>query len=227
MSKMKAKGSTATKQRPRAQKRDPGRRFPVLPLVVGAIAILVAAVMVFSGGGASSDADRIAAVAGSPQVEGDWLDQYVLGAEDSAIGELAPAVNGVDFDGSPVAIEADGTPKAVLFLAHWCPHCQNEVPRVQRWLEDTGGVPGVDMVSVVTEYDPPRGNWPPEAWLEDEGWSVPVIRDDASSTTWAAFGAGGFPFWVFIDGDGTVVGRISGETTIAELEARLLSVAST
>ena len=43
---------------------------------------------------------------------------------DPAIGEIAPDVTGTSFDGSPVTITADGTPRAIMFVAHWCPHCR-------------------------------------------------------------------------------------------------------
>ena len=37
-----------------------------------------------------------------------------------------------DFDGDDITIGADdGTAKVILFVAHWCPHCQAEVPRDQ------------------------------------------------------------------------------------------------
>lgn len=231
MSKMRAKGTPAPRKRkPRRTQASPGapaRRFPVMPTVFVALALLLILAITLSGGGSTSDEERVAAVAGEVTIDGDGLAPYILGSEDTAIGETAPTFSGVDFDNAPVSVEHDGTPKAVLFLAHWCVHCQAEVPRVQEWLASGGGVPGVEMISVVTSYDPPRGNWPPQDWLEREDWPLPVVRDTASSAAYAAYGAGGFPFWVFLDGNGTVVNRISGETSIAELEAQLVALTTT
>ena len=34
------------------------------------------------------------------------------------------------FDGSAMTIAPTGKPMAVVYLAHWCPHCQAEVPRI-------------------------------------------------------------------------------------------------
>ena len=100
---------------------------------------------------------------------------------DPAIGRPAPQVHGFDFDGTPVAITADGRPKVAIFLAHWCPHCQAEVPLIQSWIE-AGGVPdGVDLVSIATGIDSAAPNYPPDAWLEREGWTVPVIADPTNS----------------------------------------------
>ena len=35
----------------------------------------------------------------------------------------------------------DGKAKAIFFVAHWCPHCQAEIPRLSEWLK-THGLPG-------------------------------------------------------------------------------------
>ena len=125
----------------------------------------------------------------------------------TANGETAPTVIGQDFDGNEVRIENDGRAKAIVLLAHWCAHCQNEVPAVQAWLDSGGGVEGVDMYSVATAMDSNRDNFPPSEWLDREGWTVPVIRDDSNNSVHTAYGSGGFPFWVFVNSDGTVAFR--------------------
>ncbi len=144
-------------------------------------------------------------------------------ASDPAVGSIVPALLGTDFAGNPTAVDpTDGSPKAVAFLAHWCPHCQAEVARVQEWLDSGGGVPGVDIIAVTTAVQPDQDNYPPSAWLQGEGWSSPVIRDNEDSDAFMAYGAGGLPFWVFIDAQGRVVRRSAGELDIGVLEQYLL-----
>lgn len=144
-------------------------------------------------------------------------------ASDPAVGTIAPALLGTDFTGNPAVVDpTDGSPKAVAFLAHWCPHCQAEVPRVQEWLDSGGGVPGVDIIAVTTAVQPDQDNYPPSAWLESEGWTSAVIRDNEDSDAFITYGAGGLPFWVFIDAQGRVVRRSAGELDIAVLEQYLL-----
>ncbi|MDH3607456.1 MAG: hypothetical protein OER12_10740, partial [Acidimicrobiia bacterium] len=46
---------------------------------------------------------------------------------DPAVGLAAPTIAGTSFDGSAVSIEPSGKHQVVIFLAHWCPHCQSEV----------------------------------------------------------------------------------------------------
>lgn len=172
------------------------------------------------GGGASGTETGEIDIVGTslPPVEGNPDP-----ASDPAVGSIAPALLGTDFAGNPTAVDpTDGSPKAVAFLAHWCPHCQAEVPRVQEWLDSGGGVPGVDIIAVTTAVQPDQGNYPPSAWLAGEGWTSPVIRDNEDSDAFTAYGAGGLPFWVFIDAQGRVVRRSAGELDIALLEQYLL-----
>ena len=52
-----------------------------------------------------------------------------------------------------------------------------------------------------------------------ENWTSPNIRDDADSSVFTAFGGRSFPYWVFLNGDGTVAFRRSGQTDIATLQS--------
>ncbi len=105
----------------------------------------------------------------------------------------------------------------IAFLAHWCPHCQAEVPRLVDVADADGTVDGVALAAVATASSPERPNYPPGPWLADEGWPGPVMVDseveaaDRLPTAAAAYGESGFPFLVAVDADGTVVARASGE----------------
>ena len=156
---------------------------------------------------------------GDPQVSGELTPMpFDAVVDDTATGETAPTVVGQDFDGNEVRIEHDGRAKAIVLLAHWCPHCQDEVPAVQAWLDSGGGVDGVDMYSIATAMNSTQDNFPPSEWLEREGWTVPVVRDDSDNTIHTAYGAGGFPFWVFVNSDGTVAVRVAGSTPVENIE---------
>ena len=152
---------------------------------------------------------------GEVTIEGDDLPFLAdTTVADPAVGVTAPTVSGADWNEIGSSIAADGRPKIVLFLAHWCPHCQNEVPVVQNWI-DTGGLPdGVDLYSITVLSDPLRPNWPSQDWLEDEGWTVPVIMDDAESSAVLAYGMRGTPFYIVLDGDNTTLARFSGEVGV-------------
>jgi thiol-disulfide isomerase/thioredoxin len=193
---------------------------PVLAIVFGAIAVLLVVAIVVSGAG-DSGTDTTSASVATPVISGGALPVLADSATDPAVGTPIPEVTGTDYDGNPVAISRSDGPMAILFVAHWCPHCKAEVPAVQEWLDSTGGVPGVRLVSVSTWLAPDRDNYPPWTWLKREGWTVPVLADDDAADVMAAFGGDATPFWVFVDANGNVAARIAGEIDVASLQSVL------
>lgn len=188
-------------------------------VVVGVIALLV------SGGGDDAPADasgstRPAVVAENQAVDvvGSPLAPLAAGLPDAAVGTAAPGLVGQSFDDSPVEVTpGNGSPYLVVFLAHWCPHCQAEVPELIRWNEQ-GRVPeSLRVVAVSTAVSEERPNYPPSKWLAKEGWPWPVLADDELATAANAYGVSGFPFLVVVDAEGKVAGRTSGEKTVDEL----------
>lgn len=211
----------AVRQRERTANR-PGWLVPLL--AVGAVIVVAWAAIALSGDGsaASSPPPAAAPDAGvvtgdAPVITGQSLATYDPATADAAVGELAPTLAGASFDGSRVTLGGSGRPAIVVFLAHWCSHCQAEVPQVQAWI-DSGGVPdGVDVVSISTAADSAAPNYPPETWLAREGWTPPVMVDPTGSIA-TAFGLSAYPYFVFVDADGTVAGRTTGEVPIADLQ---------
>ena len=212
---------SATRRRPAKQGRGP---FFVVAGVVAAVLVALLVALAVGGGngddGATNSGDRSgdAATTGTVTASGDLLPQFADSSDDPAIGMTLPTLTGNDQNGDPMTIGADGRPTMIMFVAHWCPHCQREVPVVQQWVDD-GRVPdAVDLVSVSTAIDADRPNYPPDAWLADEGWTAPVLVDGDNTAAQAA-GLSAYPFFVAIDGDGAVVLRASGELTTNQLDA--------
>jgi cytochrome c biogenesis protein CcmG, thiol:disulfide interchange protein DsbE len=197
---------TKAARKEQAKRRDTRRNWTVA-IIVGVVVVLaaVAAVLATRGG---DDGDQRLTTA-PVEVTGEPLPRLAEGADD-ALGMPAPGVGGQDFDGEPVSITPGEQPQVLLFVAHWCPVCQDEVRSIQEWI-DAGDMPdGFDLVSVSTGVDRSRPNYPPDEWLEQEGWTVPVIADDDQGSAAAAYGLPAYPFFVFVDGDGAVVGRHAG-----------------
>lgn len=149
---------------------------------------------------------------------------------DPAVGTAAPVLVGLGFDGATVRIDAatDG-PTMVVFLAHWCPHCNAEIPVINE-LRDAGRVPaGVNVVAVSTAVSPGQPNFPPSKWLDDKDWTYPAMADgvDMVNETFIAsnaFGVTGFPFITLIDANGVVVARWSGERPASEIASLLAAL---
>ena len=195
---------------------DGSKRIWLIAAVVAVVAFAGIIAVALSQESDDDGGDETAAVT----VTGDALSGFQADPE-GAIGQPAPELSGTSVDGESITIENDGRPKVISFLAHWCPHCQAEVPLVADWVEANGLPDDVDVVAVSTSVNPGRDNYPPSAWFEDEGWTIPTMKDDAVSTAHAAFGAGGFPYFVVVDADGNVVNRTSGRLAEGQFEALL------
>jgi len=150
-------------------------------------------------------------------VTGDTLPVYTTTTNDPAIGLPMPEVVGADFDGTPVSITRDGRAKMILFVAHWCSVCRQEVPIIVDWLPDADIPDNVDLYTVSTGVDRDQANYPPSEWFEDEGWTLPVVMDDDARTVANAFGLPAYPYFVFVNSEGNVVARLTGGMTAEDL----------
>lgn len=189
------------------------KRSP-LPLIIGAgvvvlIGLALLAVLVFGGGSENPES------VGEQQavtVQGDGLTPYSssAGVVDDSLGRPAPTLLGSRFDGSPLQVRPGGNPKLVVFLAHWCPACNEEVPHMVSW-NNSGQVPeNLEVIGVATAVDPNRANYPPSRWVQRRSWPWPVMADSPMNEAAAAYGVTGYPTSVLVGSDGTVLSRVSG-----------------
>lgn len=191
----------------------------LLALIVGA---LIFAVVSTSKDDAAVDSSVVVAEVQDVTIVGDPLPKAPEGnAADTAIGKKAPTLAGLNFVGDSVAVGSAGRPELVVFVAHWCPHCQREIPVLVDWLASDKAPEGVDVVAVATGTTDAAPNYPPSAWLETEKWPNQVLVDDVNSSAAGSYGLSGFPFIVLLNSDGTVAARFSGETPVSDLEAAI------
>ena len=169
---------------------------------------------------ASTD-NRIASLesSGSSQLAGDApssivatdLPRYPQTGQDTALGLKLNSLSGVHFyDGQTKTFDpADGTARAWLVWAHWCPYCQQELPVVADWHENRAAeYPNLELVSITTSMDDSAAN-PLVPYLEASQFTFPVLMDESGVLT-RQLGVNAFPFWVFTGPDGTVLGRTAG-----------------
>jgi thiol-disulfide isomerase/thioredoxin len=197
-----------------ARKKQP----PWLWIGVAVLVLVLAVAAIVSSGGSEKkptsaqgvEETRPVTVTGTPLVK------LPDSGADPALGQEIPEVRGQAFDGSPVFIRNDGRPKVIVFVAHWCPHCQREVPILVKYLKSNPLPKGVDLYTVATATSAKSPNYPPSAWLEKEGWTAPTMADSAEQQAAEAFGLSAFPYFVAVDGSGKVVARTTGEITTDE-----------
>lgn len=203
-------------------------RTVILAVVGLAVVAAVGAIAVLSVEEQASVKD-LEDIAGPVEVTGDPLPP--LGSDGSADalegqGVPAPGATALTMAGEEVALGAGaGTGQVLVFLAHWCPVCQQEVPVLADYVAANGVPAGVELVAVMTGLDPGRPNWPPDEWLEREGLDATVVRDSAEGDLMRAFGVNAYPAWAVVAADGTLVGRRTGLLDDASIAALLASAA--
>ncbi len=142
-------------------------------------------------------------------------------ANDLAVlaGMTLPTIEGPEYysDTTVTYQPDDGTARVWLVWAHWCPHCQAELPELATWYtENAGRFPTIELVTVTTAIDESSDN-PLIPYLDDSAFPFPVIVD-GDGTQASHFGATVFPFWVITDPHGEVLVRIGGELDMAQVE---------
>jgi cytochrome c biogenesis protein CcmG/thiol:disulfide interchange protein DsbE len=203
---------------PAPRRRQPDRSRKVLPVVIGLAGAMALVAVLIGLTLDPSDTVSIQSQTGEVRVAGEALTPYTPGAADPSVGRPIPELKGYTFDNQPLTIRPAGDAKVVIFVAHWCNHCQAEVPRIVDWLA-AGRLAGVHLVAVSSGVDANAPNYPPSEWLEGEDWAIPTITDDTDGTAAQAFGLTGYPYFVAVEADGTVAGRASGELPLQQLQA--------
>ncbi len=194
-------------------------------IIAGAV-VLVLGLAIAIGVTLSSEPVAAGLPEGEISVVGDSLPQYAGENDDNvALGLAAPTFSAPDQNSEIFQLEKNGNSKALLFLAHWCGYCQQEVPVVQRFIDSNGVPPGIDVIAVATSIDRGRDNYPPQEWLEREGWSETQIYD-LDREIGEAYGLNAFPYWVFLDKDLNVLARRTGNLPDDMVGALLIQLAN-
>lgn len=213
-----SKGSSARARRARARARQGSKKSSSAPVFIIVIVLIVVAgvvaVVLSRGSGTSASGPQNRPVT----IKGDALPTMSEGGTDPGLGKQVPTVTGKTYSGRPVTVAGGGQPEIIFVLAHWCPHCNDEVPLVVDWMEAGRAPAGVRYRAVSTAVDKSAPHYPPSKWLKDEKWKVPTLADSEDSEAGRALGTPGYPYILFVKADGTLAARTSGELAIADLE---------
>lgn len=135
------------------------------------------------------------------------------------LGEPAPQFDLAPLEGGePVSLEdLEGDIVVVNFFASWCLQCRNEHEALTS-TADAFADEGVTMVQISYQESPPASI----EWLDEVGRSdAAYYLADPGSRTAISYGVFGIPETFFIDPNGTVVGKIIGETDAFTLGATI------
>jgi thiol-disulfide isomerase/thioredoxin len=224
---MTTKPKATAKPKPGAAKAAPARparpakrsgRGALIALGIAAVVVIAAVIAVV----ATRSDDASAGPQTYPvQVTGTPLATYPeqVGGPDAGIGQMAPTLTGQSlFDGSPLTIApGGGSPQLIVFVAHWCPHCQREVPVLVDWLNSTQKPADLKVTAVSTSYNTSPENSPASTWLTKANWPSPVMADSDNDDAANAYGLRYFPYLVVLGPDGTVKGRTTGELSTDQI----------
>jgi thiol-disulfide isomerase/thioredoxin len=205
-------------------------------IAIGVVLVLGVGIAIFVSGDDDTTATATTDASGSTipglpdsqpvTVSGDPLESFdSANSPDPAIGVTAPVITGKNFAGETITIDpaTSGKPYMVVFLAHWCPHCNAEIPRLNNWKHSGAVPPELNVIGVATAVSAASANYPPATWFSNKGWEWPVLVDEAQGDGAAgvaaeAYGASGWPYFVIVGADGKVKARVSGEVEVAELQ---------
>ncbi|MCU1503403.1 MAG: hypothetical protein JWM12_2757 [Ilumatobacteraceae bacterium] len=214
---------SASGRRSTAGDRRPSRAVWVTVAVVAVLAVAAGVIAIISSGGSSTASIPPGVEQTQPvTVGGAALPTLPASGVDPAVGQTAPTLSGLSFDGTTVDVQPDGTSATlVVFLAHWCPHCQRELPKLVQWDKD-GKVPaGVRVIGIATQTSSSQPNYPPSTWLSTAGFPWPIMADSPTGDAATALGIDSWPGFVLLDKDGTVLWRSSGEIDVNDLAAKI------
>jgi cytochrome c biogenesis protein CcmG, thiol:disulfide interchange protein DsbE len=227
-----------------APRRPPPRRQPVrrpparrsgppagLVVVGGLVAVVVLALVVALAAGGGGGSGKKATTPGTTfldygevQVTGTALPAFNKDQPAKGDGLPLPTIRGQSPKGELVTIAPTNGMQVVIVGAPWCPHCNKELPQVASALQ-AGTLGQVKVTLVVSGQLSNADNWPPGNWVFNTlHWPsniAPVMLDDKASTAAAALGTPAYPYFVFVDSQGRVGSRDSGEIGLDKLVAHI------
>ena len=204
-----------------------GRSNRLVLILVGVAVVAFVGVVAVLSAGEGADLPGLSDVAAPVVIEGETIAvPYPEDGPDPAVGLPSPVITALDYDDQPVTIGGQGQAQVIVFLAHWCPVCGQELPTLRDLVEADGVPDDIELVLVTTGLDPSRPNWPPRTWLSDAGLGEQMtVRDDVGDPLMKAFGLGAYPAWAVVDAEGTLVARRQGLLPAVGV-AQLLDLAS-
>jgi hypothetical protein len=82
---------------------------------------------------------------------------------DTAGGKISPTIRYKPPGDEMNVTHPENNPTIILWVAHWCPYRQEEIPEVIKWIEEDGALEkGLRVASAATSTDPSKPNHPPK-----------------------------------------------------------------
>jgi len=114
-----------------------------------------------------------------------------------------------------------GSPAVIALWAPWCPHCQKELPILDRVSKE---FPNLQLTSIATDVDAQPGPTVGE-YMSGHHLVFPVALDAKDGRIGQAFGLSGFPTVYYVKADGPVYKTTVGEVSEDEMRSTMKGIA--
>jgi len=122
------------------------------------------------------------------------------------VGKPAPELVVDHWFGAPTTLaDHRGELVVLVFWNEWCDHCHEQIPRAQK-IQDRFGEQGVTAL-LVTKHNKDQTDEKVQAFLTENGATVPCAVEPASQQTSTDYAVYGVPTAAVVGRDGTVVWR--------------------
>lgn len=138
--------------------------------------------------------------------------------QSALIGHRAPPVSGPSVTPSPFTTLDSLTGRWVIvnFFATWCTPCQVEQPQLASFAAAHRSSGDVQLVMVIYNDNTPNV----QGFLRAKGGDWPAVQDPGGQVA-LNYGVSGIPETFLIDPNGVIVGKVTGGSTAAGLDALL------
>lgn len=153
--------------------------------------------------------------------------------ESLGVGAAAPGFSLENTEGETVSLESlKGKPVVIAFFAPWCPHCQDEAPRLTQIHAEYGDRVHIVSISATPygkDYGKTQSRIAPHPritiddlkWFKEEfGVTYPLLFDP-SIEVGTAYQISSFPTTFFLDADHRIVEIFVGGRPVAEFQQAL------
>jgi thiol-disulfide isomerase/thioredoxin len=128
-------------------------------------------------------------------------------------GKKAPDFSAETASGGNFSLSNGGSQATLLvFFASWCPHCQNEAPKIADLEEQYDGLRvvmvGIDQSGVPSQDVPPDDTQAVRQFVDNYGIEGPAMYEPSLASE---YGVSGFPPSYVLDGNRNVVKASAGE----------------
>lgn len=137
-----------------------------------------------------------------------------------SIGNKAPDFELKNYDGKTIKLsDFRGNPVVLDFFATWCPFCNNEMPRLNKIVNEK--YTNVKIIAIDDAFEDAETI---KSWANEKGFKF-LLLVDPNGNVKALYSIRGHPTTIYIDKEGIIKDKRYGSGTNAAIEENLKKIA--